>query len=70
MKLNELQASLEVHKLRLKVFDTYSRLILKASLSYNMTFKFIINVLDHQSLALTNSTNMNWTYKLKKFEFS
>lgn len=35
------------------VFDESSKLILKASLSTNKTFKIMINMLDHQCLALT-----------------
>lgn len=44
----------------LDVFDEMSRLVLKAPLSTNKTFKIMINMLDHQCLTSTTTEDQNW----------
>jgi hypothetical protein len=46
----------------LKIFDVENRLILKAPLSNNITFKIEINVIDHRCLASVTSTEENWLW--------
>lgn len=49
----------------MKVFDGEGRLIMRASLADNKTFKIEINMVDHQCLASTAVEDKNWLWHHK-----
>ena len=44
------------------MFNVNSKLNLKAPMSYNITFKIMIKIIDHQCLGLITTENQNWIW--------
>ncbi|GAU44417.1 hypothetical protein TSUD_100640 [Trifolium subterraneum] len=61
-QLLEKDYTMKLENRELKIYDAKSRLILKAPLSNNRTFKIEINVIDHHCLASITNPEENWIW--------